>query len=69
MQTCPKCKSKNIISCEYWYDNPERYDGISEYMCKDCEYRQGRWTGKELKSGYIEPRLGRGGKPVKRSKK
>lgn len=66
MKVCPKCKSKNIISVEYWYGNAERYDGISEYACHKCGYRQGRWTGQEIKSGYVEPRLGRGGKPVKR---
>lgn len=66
MKKCPKCGSKNIVAVEYWHDSPERYDGISEYDCKNCDYRQGRWTGEELKSGYIEPRLGHGGKPVRR---
>lgn len=61
---CPKCSSTNIILIEYSWDNPEHYDGISEYRCLACDYRQGRWTGKELKLGFIEPRYGRGGEPV-----
>ena len=52
---------------EYPYDCRERYDGVSEYIClaeSTCGYRVGRWTGKELKPGFIEPRYGRGGEPV-----
>lgn len=61
---CASCLGSNVIAIEYGYSNPERYDGISEYKCLDCDYRQGRWTGKQLKMGYIEPRFGRGGEPV-----
>lgn len=61
---CPNCSSANIILIEYGYPSPESYDGISEYKCIDCGYREGRWTGKELKTGYIEPRYGRGGEPI-----
>lgn len=64
MTKCPKCSSENIVAVEYSHPNPERYDGVSEYQCIDCAYRQGRWTHKELPVGYVEPRLGRGGKPV-----
>ena len=44
---------------EYGYPCPESYDGISEYRCQDCKYRQGRWTGNELKEGEIEPVFGK----------
>lgn len=59
MKQCPKCHSIDIVGCEYAYGHPERYDGISEYRCMKCKYRQGRWTGKELGEGEDEPRLGR----------
>ena len=59
MKICPKCKSKNILMIEYGYPCPESYDGISEYRCEDCKYRQGRWTGNELKKGEIEPVFGK----------
>ena len=56
---CKKCGSKNIIGLEYGYPSPEAYDGISEIDCEDCGARFGRWTGKELKEGEIEPRFGK----------
>lgn len=32
---------------------PEKYDGTSYYMCPNCNYTWGRWTGKsvDLKTG------------------
>lgn len=58
MERCPRCHSNHIETIEYSYQNPEHYDGFSEWKCQDCGYRQGRWTGKELPNGYIESRLG-----------
>lgn len=55
--TCPK-GHKRIIMVEYWYDNPYRYDGISEIECRTCKKRYGRWTGKVLKKGEYEPPYG-----------
>lgn len=46
------------IGCEYAYDSPERYDGISEYQCPECGRREGRWTGNVLQDGEVEPRFG-----------
>ena len=43
----------------------EHYDGISEYNCKKCGYRQGRWTGNELKDGELELVFGYIKKPSK----
>lgn len=65
MKSCPKCKKrKHIVGVEYGYGSPERYDGISEWVCMKpagCGYRQGRWSGKELKGNDVEKRFG--GKP------
>lgn len=36
----------------------EDYDGVSEYECLKCGERRGRWTGKILLDGEIEPRYG-----------
>lgn len=35
------------------------YDGISEWQCPDCGYREGRWTGNTLTGDEVEPRFGR----------
>lgn len=64
MDNCPKCHSDKIIGVEYHGTSPQHYDGISEYQCLDCHYRQGRWTGKELLPGFVEPRHGKGDEPV-----
>jgi Zn ribbon nucleic-acid-binding protein len=58
MEKCPKCQEKKIIGIEYGYGHPERYDGVSEWLCAKCGYRQGRWTEKELKNGDVEQRYG-----------
>lgn len=55
---CKKCGSKNIFGLEYAPGHPDRYDGISEIVCKDCNARFGRWSGKELIEGETEPRFG-----------
>lgn len=34
------------------------YDGVSEWVCKQCDKRFGRWTGRELKEGELEQRYG-----------
>lgn len=55
-----KCLACNVqfVGVEYGHDSPEHYDGISEYMCPKCEKRIGRWSGKTLKEGELEPRYG-----------
>jgi hypothetical protein len=47
-----------VLSVEYPYDHPERYDGVSEWRCPDCGRREGRWTGAVLTDGSSEPRYG-----------
>lgn len=59
IKVCPRCGSKNLVFVEYDYTCPERYDGISEIQCTECDLRIGRWTGKYLAEGELEPRLGR----------
>jgi len=56
---CKKCKSKNIILVEYGLiDRPDAdkyyYDGWSEYECRDCKVRIGRWSDATLKEGELE---------------
>lgn len=47
-----------VIGVEYGYGHPHRYDGVSEWRCPDCGYREGRWTGRPLREGESEPRFG-----------
>lgn len=56
MQVCKKCASGNILLVEYPPGMTERYDGISEIRCQDCDVRIGRWSGKELAEGELEKR-------------
>ena len=59
---CPKCQSA-IIAVEYPYGSPHRYDGVSEYACVyyltdgTCDFRCGRWCGRILKKGEVEPKF------------
>jgi len=54
---CPEC-SKQMIGVEYWYGHPQRYDGISEWLCEGCTIRIGRWSKKRLADGESEIRYG-----------
>lgn len=63
---CPKCNanlkdghSTRLIGIEYPMNNPYRYDGVSEWYCPDCGYREGRWSRKSLQDSELElpPRL------------
>jgi hypothetical protein len=49
---------KMMMGVEYGYPDPYRYDGVSEWRCTVCSYREGRWTGRELKEGEQEPPYG-----------
>lgn len=60
---CPRCKTDNaddFIGIEYWYGHPEHYDGISEWNCKRCGLRWGRWSKKHLADGECEKLWGGG---------
>jgi hypothetical protein len=46
------------IAVEYAHDDPEHYDGISEFRCPDCGARVGRWSGKRLGPDEAERRYG-----------
>lgn len=54
MKTCPKCNGDAIVAIEYDYGSKYRYDGVSEFMCFDCKYRQGRFCGQELHGKEVE---------------
>lgn len=62
MNQCPKCKGK-IVGVEYPYTNKHHYDGVSEWMCQDCHYREGRWSHRELGLNEYEPVFGVEAKP------
>ena len=50
MTNCPKC-NQVMIGIEYPMTHHNYYDGISEWHGVECNYRVGRWSGREL-SGY-----------------
>ena len=53
------CDREHIVGIEYWYGHPARYDGISEWCCRSCKRRWGRWSGRELlDEADYEPRWG-----------
>lgn len=59
-RTCPSCgNAAHILSVEYSYGCPDRYDGISEYRCPACGARWGRWSGRVLGETETEPPLGK----------
>ncbi len=45
---------KQMIALQYHYTSPNHYDGVSEWRCSVCGYREGRWSGKELKDDEEE---------------
>jgi C4-type Zn-finger protein len=61
---CPKCGSDDIHSIEYCdpagllIPHEHQYDGTSEYKCNKCGYREGRWSGRELKGDDYERKYG-----------
>ncbi len=42
--TCPPRFFSRLVGIEI----PGKYDGVSEWMCPDCETRWDRWTGEQL---------------------
>jgi len=57
-ETCAACGGTDLMACQYTYDHPHHYDGISEYHCA-CGARTGRWSKKILKEGESERPFGR----------
>jgi hypothetical protein len=47
-----------MAGCEYAYNDPHHYDGVSEWHCKSCNIRIGRWSRKRLTEDEVEPRFG-----------
>lgn len=54
---CPKCNGQ-MIGVEYAYGSPERYDGVSEWLCEVDGIRIGRWSNKFLDENEVEKRYG-----------
>lgn len=54
------CDESHVMLIQYGHNTPREYlyDGISEINCLKCGKRVGRWTGKELLEGELEPRYG-----------
>ena len=46
----------NHIGVEYGYGHPARYDGVSEFICTECDARFNRFTGEQLKEGEYASR-------------
>lgn len=58
---CPKCgntENDKIIMVEYWGGYKYHYDGISEYWCKNCKTRWGRWSGQPLADDEVSTMKG-----------
>ena len=51
------CDESMAIGIQY-RNHPEEYDGVSEWMCRKCQRRWGRWSGKELKNKEYEYKYG-----------
>jgi hypothetical protein len=52
---CQACgREVPVIGVEYEH-GPEHYDGVSEWACVVCHRREGRWTGRVLQEGDVEP--------------
>jgi hypothetical protein len=56
---CPQCGKYEVMGHEYSYNEPQHYDGVSEWVCPACNIRWGRWSGKLLADGEYERRFGR----------
>ena len=54
---CKVCGSEKRTGVQYCL-TIEDYDGVSEWQCEKCGVRVGRWTGKVLAEGELEPRYG-----------
>ena len=50
------CPAGYEVWVEYQRFDHDHYDGVSEFMCTNCNRRWGRWTGKELFGEEREPR-------------
>jgi hypothetical protein len=59
---CATCQrdvdTRRIIGVQYRWDQPEAYDGISEWAHEKCGRREGRWSHRELSPGEHEARYG-----------
>jgi len=52
------CPQDQLLGIQYGIGHPHHYDGVSEWRCRGCGVRIGRWTGNILIAGQWEPRFG-----------
>jgi hypothetical protein len=57
-EPCSECGEKDWLGCQYGHDNPNHFDGVSEWRCMRCGARFGRWTKRLLEEGEAEPPYG-----------
>ena len=60
--TCPNCQNQDhamIMGAEYIIGHPEHYDGVSEWRCRVCGTRWGRWSGRVLVGNDCEKKVAR----------
>lgn len=48
---CFNCGSAVLTGIQYAYDDPQHYDGVSEWSCNHCGRRWERFGGKVLDEG------------------
>jgi hypothetical protein len=55
---CGNTDPSKVLGIEYAYGEPNRYDGVSEWSCRVCEARTGRWSKKILGENESERPFG-----------
>ena len=53
------CDEKHLLGIQYAWNDPEHYDGVSEWQCTLCGQRVGRWSGRVLMGDDMEKRYGK----------
>lgn len=61
MKRCENGEDHKIVGVEYDEGWPYYYDGVSEVLCLTCGRRVGRWCGRKLEDGEVEPPFCEGG--------
>lgn len=66
--TCDNGEDHQVVGVQYGRggDTPYHYDGVSEYACRTCGRRVGRWCGNRLEENQVEPPFcdGQGEHPI-----
>jgi hypothetical protein len=54
-RTCQACGSSDVVGLDYVNRSRVGDDAVSEYECRDCSARIGRWSGRLLGDDEFEP--------------